>query len=1422
MGNTTFKRRAHRWVALVVVAMAVPVVGIASPAALIRADNLDVPICAGEPPSGQNINCVVVPPGGTAPVPVTDSVPSPDDPSYRLTPVHLAGIVRGPICEDTQPIPGTNVLPMCTRRYASAFLSGYVPGAATGVSQSELSSQQVGLNWDNCGTGGYWEFAVDVGCDADVSWPSNWAGASTLIISIAGSTETSTCSAGVCMQDYPSETNRSSIVVHIGSSMQLNAAFTANEDASQAGFVHNVSTSPADAVHTWDFGDGNPPMVGSPSIDHQYTKPGTYTVGLTVAKNGETSTTTRQIVIAAPTVQVAVTAVSGLGTASVGDTITMKVALTASATGLGNVNVAPTDVSQLLAASGGFADVVDNTAPASVTLAPGDTQQFTATFTATGIGSESFAANFQVTDTAGATTTVSGSKVITIRARALTVTVTVTPTGVVQPEDADGPKPVTVNVTAVVKNVLDTPLDNVSVDVNPTFVWTAPTPSPVPFPMASTTPAMPSEQIGTLDPGQSATVTYVESALDDVLLNVQVLAIGFPTGSSTRVSGLGVAPLEVKPKYDFRFSAKPEEQYSGPNPVTSQGSTIDFFLNAKNLTNTKNLVVPALHAQFSGNAVAGGGNPFPITQASARPVCAAPISLKLNANSSEQSLQSRITTVDLGQGVGNFVTVSYQPSVFEVNGTTFTQIDPTRILTTDGTKPTTVRLEPDIVVPPYSFGDAAFGFTDASFRRLAATGQAMFQLIPTLLAMVPSITKWGNPFMWPYAMADRMVTYWGSLGPAERANLVNTVIGDLALAGVKFTDFAINLQGIIPAWVDEFATAVNTGNTQHMGAMLGTVTADIGVQLLTDQAVGAIAEQIALCRLSQIPKAAAETAEADIQARHLAELTAGDKKLAQLTEKDSKLLATGLLADPEIAYRVYGINAQQLADLYKLAREEGILIEIRPNGGYRHDWLEKLAALKPEVLKLKTVSPLDVYLGYLPEDLGSLVLKKPQTAQEFATIYSKVAGEQGSLVADALKVRWEQRTAEWANGDMLTLYKGFQEEGLPVGFNGTDNGLIGPNQARRVKFDLGETAPGSGYYRLEMQKVESLVDGVEVSNDLRRITGDIDLLDIRLANGQPVPPARRLEIYRALEEIAGIQHPSVTTWMKNGQASFPAKLAFYEDLAYTPGKATEAALEVAPDAKSRIVRTVMSVSWIDTVEDSFIFYKGGYLDLEYNASMAPGWTPKPPVTTATATGPTVITQAVRAGAQIVPVTAYGTITVGSSVVIDPGRPNQETATVVQFHSLDLAAPLKFDHNVGEVIIPASEWSPSGSLTAFVPARLLDTRGGATVDGVGSGGGVLGVDQRLVLPVAGRGGVPVGAAAAVLNVVVTQPAAAGYLVVWPCSEPRPLASSLNFDVGWTVANSLVVALSGDGSVCVESSVAGVHVIADVTAWTTAPA
>jgi hypothetical protein len=74
-------------------------------------------------------------------------------------------------------------------------------------------------------------------------------------------------------------------------------------------------------------------------------------------------------------------------------------------------------------------------------------------------------------------------------------------------------------------------------------------------------------------------------------------------------------------------------------------------------------------------------------------------------------------------------------------------------------------------------------------------------------------------------------------------------------------------------------------------------------------------------------------------------------------------------------------------------------------------------------------------------------------------------------------------------------------------------------------------------------------------------------------------------------------------------------------------------------------------------------------------------------------------------------------------------------------------------------------------------------------------------------------VPPGSAAAAINLTATWPRDAGYLTAWPCDEPRPLASNLNFARHQTVANLAISRVAADGTVCVYASEA-THVVADL--------
>ncbi len=128
-----------------------------------------------------------------------------------------------------------------------------------------------------------------------------------------------------------------------------------------------------------------------------------------------------------------------------------------------------------------------------------------------------------------------------------------------------------------------------------------------------------------------------------------------------------------------------------------------------------------------------------------------------------------------------------------------------------------------------------------------------------------------------------------------------------------------------------------------------------------------------------------------------------------------------------------------------------------------------------------------------------------------------------------------------------------------------------------------------------------------------------------------------------------------------------------------------------------------------------------------------------------------------------------------------------------------------------------EFPATSTYVPLVPARLLDTRpagpGIATIDSLFLSGGVVTGGTTLELQVGGRGGVPLTAKAAALNVTVTEASQDGFLTVFPCGVPIPTASNLNYVAGGTVPNAVISKLGTDGKVCLFAQ-RTTHLIVDV--------
>jgi hypothetical protein len=131
-----------------------------------------------------------------------------------------------------------------------------------------------------------------------------------------------------------------------------------------------------------------------------------------------------------------------------------------------------------------------------------------------------------------------------------------------------------------------------------------------------------------------------------------------------------------------------------------------------------------------------------------------------------------------------------------------------------------------------------------------------------------------------------------------------------------------------------------------------------------------------------------------------------------------------------------------------------------------------------------------------------------------------------------------------------------------------------------------------------------------------------------------------------------------------------------------------------------------------------------------------------------------------------------------------------------------------------VVVDVNGWFPAGAdFMSFYPERLLDTR-----HGVGAPQGKLAADGVLALRVTGVGAtkVPVDASAVAVNITVTAPVSDGFLTVWPCGTPRPLASNVNYSTGQTIPNLVITKVGANGSICISGQV-DLHVVADITGW-----
>ena len=141
----------------------------------------------------------------------------------------------------------------------------------------------------------------------------------------------------------------------------------------------------------------------------------------------------------------------------------------------------------------------------------------------------------------------------------------------------------------------------------------------------------------------------------------------------------------------------------------------------------------------------------------------------------------------------------------------------------------------------------------------------------------------------------------------------------------------------------------------------------------------------------------------------------------------------------------------------------------------------------------------------------------------------------------------------------------------------------------------------------------------------------------------------------------------------------------------------------------------------------------------------------------------------------------------------------------------------FRASVGtHIVVDSFGWSTgTAGLRGLQPSRVLDTRNNTWSTGPAQHG------QTLRLRVAGRGGVPNDASAALLTITADSVATNGFVSAWPCDDAMPDTSALNLWAGTVRSNLGLVKLSAaDGEVCLRTTVydgSSITLIADAVGW-----
>ncbi|MCB1256501.1 MAG: hypothetical protein KDB26_05310, partial [Microthrixaceae bacterium] len=522
-----------------------------------------------------------------------------------------------------------------------------------------------------------------------------------------------------------------------------------------------------------------------------------------------------------------------------------------------------------------------------------------------------------------------------------------------------------------------------------------------------------------------------------------------------------------------------------------------------------------------------------------------------------------------------------------------------------------ISIDDSIELPTRPTSAIAAGIMVGAVEGLANAAIATIYAIPDMITMPYSILV---------AAYDYQAKVWESFTEEEKDLFLTETSFMIVSVLMRNVEFGLKDADELYDQVYEMAGEhlTKTENEWHTGDFMATTRS---YSAFLSEQIGSVAGPIILTKMAQAPKAVAalERFQAAINARMAATFQAA-KNIKYVDNVLPILQSIENGAEPTLTAiaKLWGITPDEVAEYQRICAIIGCIATVRSRHASSAEWIKKFGALlKPENLKIKTVSELDVMLGYDFNDLGSLVFRKPPVLKtlgpdasksEIAAEIKKFASSKGFKADtpeynEAVK-RLEDRVSEWNKYEKT--YKQWNDRGwIDTSLNYEGNAipeyrfdangeiighLTNAEKGNYRGFRMVESSPGSEEYIVQM------LDGK--TGKWRRITGDIDPVDFTYSDGSPLSPEDLAKLMKMLQDSPiGAQHGYTSTFLGFKDPKTGAVIVDPgPELVKKQFKPNEAALQIAPGAAPRATRIdVANSRWVSP-QDYNMRWVNGFVD----------------------------------------------------------------------------------------------------------------------------------------------------------------------------------------------------------------------------------